>query len=164
MLRTLLLGYLFLTGSVFAGQDLCRQRNTHFLCEGNLGIPRCDMPQVDLVKESIERQWGVVRTRLPAHQLTAVQGEINKEIVFGMLRNQTFDPCEREIFVVNNGTHHNIIDGHHTYSACRLRGGEQRISMVCGFIHQVLNRLKQLPNVFFLQLDDSLRVDHSPLD
>lgn len=159
ILKTVFTGYLLLTAGAFAQKDLCRQGNTRHLCEGNLGIPRGEMPQVvDQVRADYLANVGAGYARIPAHQLTATQGEVNGKIVYGMLQAHAkgeFSPCDREILVAHNGTHSNIIDGHHTASACRLLGGKQFAAIVCGFADRILTGLKTFPGVFRLHLDDS---------
>lgn len=166
LLRTACVGFLLLGTNVLAARDLCQQGNMRGFCQGNLGIFRRDMPQVeDGIRENYLFQKysqgvRIQHVKIPPHSLTPIQSEINHSIVINMVKAKktkgTFDPCERTILVAYNGTHHNIMDGHHTAMACRLLDGKQSAVVVEDKNNEVLAELQQLSGGFRRNLDDSV--------
>lgn len=165
ILKAAFWGLLIAPARVFA-KDLCQKPNTAYLCNGNWGIPRSEMPQVTGVVrerflESVSSELYVTLQHIPAHRLTPVQRELNQRSIIGMLRDNLrgkFFPCDVEILVSRNETHDNIIDGHHTATACRLLGGRQLAAVVWDFGNSVLGRLKNFPGVFHSSLRDAQKI------
>jgi hypothetical protein len=163
-LKIAAIGLLLLPTSIFAAQDLCRKEPTQYLCKGNIGIPREQMPQVEgdtrdhyLFQKSREGVK-ISLERLPAQSLIPVQSQISQEIVDSLVeanQRQVFKPCEREILVARNESHDHIIDGHHTATACKLLGGSQLAVIVQRAVNLVLNELSRFPGVSRLNLNDS---------
>ncbi len=165
MLKAALWGLLIAPTGVFA-KDLCQKPNTAYLCKGNWGIPRSEMPQVtgavrERFLESVSSELSVTLEQIPAHRLTPIQSQLNQRSIIGMIRDNLrgkFFPCDVEILVSRNETHDNIIDGHHTATACRLLGGRQLAAVVWDFANSVLGRLKNFPGVFHSNLRDAQKI------
>lgn len=161
--KTAFIGILMLPAAVLAQTDICQRSNTKIFCNGNWGIQRADMPQVEgpVLREYLMQKSDdalIEQEKIPAYKLTPIQGEINYEIVKSMVKAKqakTFDPCSRRILVAKNETHLNIIDGHHTATACRWLNGFQLATIIWDFGNSVLNELRKFPGVTRLNLDDS---------
>lgn len=159
-LRVTALALLMLPGAVLGYKDLCQQPNTRYFCDGNLGIPRKDMPQVEgdvrekYLAQKAEQPGGLVVTRVPSHLLVNAQSEINKEMVFNLIR-EPVKPCDKQILVARNRTHYTIIDGHHTATACKLMNGNQLVAAIKDFGNKVLEELQKLPGVIRYNFDGS---------
>jgi len=161
LVKAAVVGILLLTGGVSAGsQNLCEHPNMRELCRGNWGIPRNQMPQVvgearsRYLKEKSDAGFKVWSERVPSHKLISIQNEINRDIVFNMMKNPEFKPCDQSILVANE----TIIDGHHTLTACKLRNeGPQEAAIIEDDPHRVLRELQDFPGVTRLNLDDSVR-------
>lgn len=165
LIKTVFIGFLLLGENVLAAKDLCQQSNMRGFCQGNLGIARRDMPQVeDDAREayllSKSQQGAVIQSiQIPAHKLVPIQSEINHGIVVGMVKSYlrgTFNPCQRPILVADNQTHYKIMDGHHTAMACRLLGKRQNTIVIHEKSNEVLSELQQFPGSFRRKLDDSI--------
>jgi hypothetical protein len=160
-----ILGLLMLPVAAFA-KDLCKKSNTQHLCEGNWGIPRSEMPQVtgDVRAHFLARmgtQTRVTRERIPTEHLTPIQSEINQNIVVDMLKAHhqgRFSPCDTEILVAKSWNRNYIVDGHHTATACRLLGGSQLAIVVRDFGRTILQKLRDFPGVFHLNMNDAQKV------
>lgn len=168
LIKVILIGWTLLGRHVLAAvsKDLCQQSNMRGFCQGNLGIQRRDMPQIeDVARDAYllyKSQLGaeIQCVSIPAYQLTPTQSEINHDIVISMVKannRNTFNPCQRPILVAFNGTHHKIMDGHHTAMACRLLGKEQQAVVVHEKNNEVLAELQQFPGSYRRTLDDSIK-------
>lgn len=92
------------------------------VCEGNMGIPRADMPQLkpEVVQAFLDswKDKGVQVKTVDQHvgRLKATQREINAQKVIGMakrVKSGKFDPSDPPIIVSNDGY---ILDGHHRWA------------------------------------------------
>lgn len=163
VLKTVIVGLLLVSSGAMAlrNNNLCEQSNTRSLCAGNWGLPRVEMPQIiDRVRDEYlasKDPKTIQEKRIAAHQLTPIQREISRPIVYSMMQSNQlgkFDPCDRSILVANNGTHHNIIDGHHTAVACRLLGGSQLATVIWDWANRVFEEVRRFPGVFRINLND----------
>lgn len=130
--------------------DLCKDREYAYLCEGNLGIPRHLMPQLptssttrrDFLNEQENQGITVQKGFISADELTPSQSELSRAKVEN-LRKGSYDPCGGEIIVATgnaNGKKY-VVDGHHRYAACRLNKGMQKILAIEESIQTVLSKL-----------------------
>lgn len=165
LFKTIFIGLLLLGKNVMAAKDLCQKSNMNGFCQGNLGITRENMPQLEgqvrdaYLLDKLQQGAVIHREQIPAHLLVPVQSEINHDIVINMVKSykkNTFNPCERQILVAHNGTHYKIMDGHHTCMACRLLGKKQEAIVIFEKNNEVLAELQQFPGSFRRQLDDSI--------
>lgn len=164
LIKAAFFGFIILGQHVIAAKDLCQQSNLRGFCQGNLGIQRQEMPQIE---ESIREAYlfgkslngAVIECKqIQAHQLVPVQAEINHGIVISMVKsykNGTFNPCERDVLVSHNGSHYKIMDGHHTSMACRLLGKRQQAIVIHESNNEVLSELQQFPGSYRRGIDDS---------
>lgn len=156
-----LIGALALPVLASAQKDLCKTELSSY-CIGNLGIPRAQMPQLDektqnnylteLLQNGTHIEFGTV----PAHELTAVQKEMNYDTVMGIVdahKKGKYNPCEDPILVATKNKTHSIVDGHHRAAACRYINGTQKASFIFEGIRTVLNQLKNYAGVFRLNLN-----------
>jgi hypothetical protein len=165
LIKTAIIGFIILAGGVIAAKDICQQSNMRRFCDGNLGIPRRDMPQVEgdardaYLFHKFSQGTPIQSVTLPPHLLVATQSQISRDIVVRMRQSYEqgyFNPCERQVLVARNKTHHNIMDGHHTTMACRLVGQDQQAVVIDDPDDQVLGELQQLAGGFRRDLDDSV--------
>ncbi len=139
-------------------KNLCDNSESASLCEGNLGIPRHEMPQVsgsgkcDFLKEKESQGVKVEKRSIPAAQLTPVQNELSRTKVAELVEsfNQgSINPCKKAILVSsqNKNDNHYVIDGHHRYAACRLIGGHQEVIAIHDNVDNLLLELETFPGV-----------------
>lgn len=140
--------------------DLCQSTNSTLstLCHDNLGIPRSQMPQVagEVLDNFLSTRDSVSHIAVPATDLTPMQSEMNLEKVEGIV-NATlagrYDPCSREILVTQTPENElYVVDGHHSYAACALVGGVQKVVMIAGEALDVLADLNHFPGVMHAAL------------
>lgn len=120
-------------------QNLCLHSADYgapYLCAGNMGILRCDMPQMPdsltllngtapFNKWLRQRMIQVVLTKLPPGQLRATQQELEQTKVMGMVESAkagTFTPYSTPdgkgaVQVTQDGY---ILDGHHRWAATTI--------------------------------------------
>ena len=132
--------------------DLCKDKQTSQLCDGNLGIPRNQMPQItgearrDYVKKKEEQGTKIHLSSVSADKLIPTQNELNGQQVDEMISSfvkGTFDPCNKEILTAREY----VVDGHHRWAACRLINGVQKVITIDDSIDNVLAELRVLPGV-----------------
>lgn len=146
--------------------DICNRGNMKSVCQGNLGIERKNMPQLDLeVRQnfiSMKKNSGivVVDDTLAAHLFIPIQKEMNYENVMGMIKSAhqgTYNPCEDSILVASQNSKISVIDGHHRYAACRLINGQQEATIIHDDIHKILHELKNFTGVYHIDLTNNHR-------
>lgn len=105
--------------------DLCKSPDPSF-CEGNLGIPRDQMPQLkpNIAPKFIDywksKNVTVTHQNVPATHLHSTQSEISAKKVQNFVNEyklRTFNPCEASILVAQSD---HVLDGHHRWAACKL--------------------------------------------
>jgi hypothetical protein len=154
LLKITMVGLLMVPWAALGHRDICQQVNTRHFCEGNLGIRRENMPQIEgdalenyLALKERESSGSVVQARVPSHKLIFTQNEVNKKIVFDLIKDPV-SPCEREILVVDHGNDQlYVADGHHRATACKLLNGLQLVRTVKGAINHVIQELLNFPGV-----------------
>lgn len=99
------------------------------LCEGNLGIARCDMPQIPHMDSEIEsvlrsRQIGTSAVELSVDALTPTQRDLSTNTVTRMIDSvldgnwrDEHGPWSSKIVVTEDG---HILDGHHRWAASKI--------------------------------------------
>jgi hypothetical protein len=164
LVKVIFIGISLLAGGVVS-RDLCQQSNIRPLCNGNLGIPRTEMPQLEgearnaYLFMKATQGHPIHSQTISAHELVFTQSEASREIVLGMLKgkaNGLFDPCKREILIARNKTHHKILDGHHTALACRLLNGHQSALIIQDDDNLILDEMKEFPGSFRRNMDDGV--------
>lgn len=146
-------------------KDLCKNPFFAYLCEGNLGVSRSEMPQVEggtlseyLIKK-INEGVNVTSQLIPARQLTPVQNEMNKFIFHHFIENvsnqEGDNPCTLPVLVSTNNPDGKIfvIDGTHRSAACAAINGTQVVTAIHENVHTILNQLKNFPGVFRIDLN-----------
>jgi len=138
--------------------DLCSSLSPfRALCEGNLGIPRSMMPQVnssvlqhDLAEKTAQGLECIERIIDPT-ELTPVQSELFVPAISGMIGSwmrNTWDPCKERIISAAGY----VIDGHHRWAACTLLQRPMTILDIQDTAQNVLAELNHLQGVFHLTM------------
>lgn len=147
-----------------AQKDLC-QTPFGYLCRGNLGIPRNQMPQVEgstlnrFIEHKINKGIEVISKLIPAKDLIPVQKEMNKFIVNHFVDNVLHkigdNPCVLPVLVSTNKDGKTyVIDGTHRSASCAAINGTQVVTSIADEnVHRTLNDLKSFPGVFQIGLD-----------
>jgi len=95
------------------------------LCEGNLGIPRSVMPQLDgEIKENFLNTYPHSCVHLNATRLIPIQNEGNWDKIQGMIKatnSGVWDACASPIIITRNN---HILDGHHRAFSCSIMGAK----------------------------------------
>ena len=124
-------------------------------CDGNLGIPRENMPQIEgetmtnFLKYHEEQGVTVEHTTMLAKELHPTQNEINQGMVLGIVaaaKAGTFKPCEAEILVSTDG---HVVDGHHRWAACAELDLPIHVAAVGTSIENLLATSKTFPGVVY---------------
>lgn len=134
--------------------DICQMLVAGSLCQGNLGISRDQMPQLndkilaDFVKQAQLRGMTVNSLTLPAKILIMTQAQLHANTTYQKYlqakSNGANNPCNREILVATDSLTGaiRIIDGHHTAIGCRLAGGDQKVTSITQDAKEMLDELK----------------------
>ena len=137
--------------------DVCQI--TPPVCEGNLGVPRDQMPQlreavIPSYLDALERDGYLVdQTAIPVGQLQATQREIDANKVLGMLgayRAGNFPSITAPVIVSTeaDGDHH-ILDGHHRWATLLVDapGNCMEVHLVDAPIRELLARAANFEGV-----------------
>lgn len=141
-----------------SSKNLCKDPTFNFLCKGNLGIPRYQMPQLsgsiktDFLQEKENQGIKIERCSKPANQLIPVQSELSKEKIEELVRSfyqGSYNPCKSAILISSRNENDKlyVIDGHHRYAACRLIGGNQEMIAIDDNVNHLLFELAIFPGV-----------------
>ena len=144
-------------------KDLC-QTEFNYLCEGNLGIPRNKMPQVEgstldrFIEHKISKGTEVVSRLILAKNLTPAQREMNKYIVNHFVDNVLHkvgdNPCVLPVLVSEDQDGKTyVIDGTHRSASCAAINGTQVVTSIGQNVYRTLRDLKSFPGVFQIGLD-----------
>lgn len=159
IVKTLFVGTLLFTAGALGQKNFCGHPNARDMCNTS-GLSRSQMPQLidDARARFLESLplGDVTMERIEPHRLTPLQKDINRDIVFGMVRKHRqggSNPCDFPILVARNQTHDNIIDGHHTRNACWLLAGKQLAIVIRDFADRVFNDILRFPGVFRIGLN-----------
>lgn len=164
-IKKLFVGALLLTSGAFAARDVCQGPYSH-ICDGNLGIARHQMPQVQgrvarrFLEEMAREGRHIEQREIDPRRVFPIQNEMNEEIIQNMDQREGYDPCQTEpIFVNFNGTHFQVIDGHHRWASCRMKAErlKESVKQVAIIIYNtgvnILDRLRNFPGVFQINFD-----------
>jgi len=99
--------------------DICKMYSNY--CEGNLGIPRSKMPQLEgeVMQDFLSENTHSCET-MPATTLTPIQNEGNFDKILSMMHSTTqgiWNACTHPILITKDS---HILDGHHRGWTCSL--------------------------------------------
>lgn len=132
---------------------------TPAMCEGNLGIPRGEMPQIE--KGKVMQYFDYFKNKghsvdyktVPATTLTSTQNQLDTLDVLRAVEAAKlgkFDPCNSEIIIAGLDNH--VVDGHHRWAACYLLGGDIKVASINLPIQDILNGSRHAEGVTYGKL------------